>query len=290
MKKLSAALAAAVTRVAEPGGLAYTERQLYYELCRALPSGWHRRLSGLRHLPVAWLHRLPYHLVTPLPPLPYVQFQAALADYRTAQGTPPGLLIQPRTRFFDPKAQEPDLFDYGLPRLLLVQQPAVAAMLLANHLHMDLPCAILPLAAATPLPDALCAMLVRAGEAQVYLLHDATSEGLALIHGLRTALALPDRVRLTVLGLRPRDLLRLHIFAQQGPEQLPPRDAPWFAHLTPAERTWLQAGYYGECEALRPAHLLRSLRRSLTPPRVLAQPTGNSRLTLETTFMSWPTI
>lgn len=290
MKKLSAALAAAVTRVAEPGGLAYTEGQLYYELCRTLSSGWRRRLPGLRHLPVAWLHRLPHHLVTPPPPLPYVQFQAALAHYRTTQGAPPGLLTQPRSLFFDPKAQEPDLFDYGLPRLLLVQQPAVAAMLLANHLHMDLPCAILPLAAATPLPDALCAMLVRAGEAQVYLLHDATTEGLALTHGLRTALALPDRARLTLLGLRPRDLLRLHLFAQLGPEWLPPTDAPWFTRLTPAERTWLQAGYRGEIEAMRPAHLLRSLRRSLMPPRVLAQPAGNDRPTVATGFMSWPTV
>lgn len=290
MNKVSTALATAVMQVAEPGGLAYTERQLYYELCRALSPGWRRRLPGLRRLPIAWLHRLPRQLVTPLPPLTYSQFQAALADYRTTQGPPPGLLTQPRTHFFDPKAQEPDLFDYGLPRLLLVQQPMVAAMLLANYFHMDLPCAILPLAAATPLPDAICAMLVRAGEAQVYLLHDATAEGLALTQSLRTALALPDRVGLTLLGLRPRDAIRLHLFALQGPIPSIDQNIALVKHLTPSERTWLRAGYRSEIEALRPAHLLRALRRSLTPPRVLTQSTGNARPTVETGFMSWPTV
>lgn len=36
MIMLSSVFASSIARVADPGGIVYTERQLYYELCRAL--------------------------------------------------------------------------------------------------------------------------------------------------------------------------------------------------------------------------------------------------------------
>ncbi|MBX5442961.1 MAG: hypothetical protein IRZ32_15715, partial [Solirubrobacteraceae bacterium] len=70
---MDAALAVAVRRLADPPGVLFTERQLYYEVCRVLSPA----------------DRLPRRIAfTPRPPLGYPRFLAALRRH----GPVPALL------------------------------------------------------------------------------------------------------------------------------------------------------------------------------------------------------
>lgn len=281
--------------MAAPCGLSYTRRQLYYEVCRELhlPPGLTTRSAllgaavglvpsvALRHQPrraigLALVNALVFGALrlirmarfTLTPPLAYTAFADQLETYCDRYGTPPGLLLPSGPPPLTLTGDAPDLTDYGLPRLLICQHDEIAHMLLANRFHMETSCAILSLAAATPLPDALREMLLRTPEAHVYLLHDASAAGVALVSRLRTHLQLPAPIPISAVGLRPVHAFRLHLFATRVPACAPePHD--WPAYLTPAERAWLQAGWCAEVAAVRPARLLLALRRillSLVPP------------------------
>lgn len=268
-------------------GVRYTERQLFFELCRTLMplpelARRNRRralllpLLGLAALPHraatarwtalglaaaggAWLARaLPYTLHAPLDG---AQFAAALGRRRAHFGNPPGLLPPAAAPWLADDDTAPDLYAYGLPRLLLCQDAAIARMLLENWLHMELGCAILPLEAHAPLPEPVRAMLTRSRRATVFVLHDAGAAGLELTRGLRGRLGLPPAVVLAPLGLRPLHARQMHLFATRSAPVAPRPLPPW---LTPDERAWLAAGRQAEVAAISPPRLLRTLRRFIT--------------------------
>jgi hypothetical protein len=279
---LMRALAASVAR-AGAFGVAYTEKQLYYELCRTLlplpelarRCGWWSLLLPAIGL-TAWPHRGPLPARTALVTgtvllalayrLPYcrpillapTRFAVVLQRYRARYGDPPGLLGRVEPPTFQLDAVIPDLAAYGLPRLLLCQDAAIAHMLLANNLHMEVGCAILALNEQQPLADPLRAMLANTPNARVFVLHDASRAGIGLFHNLRRQLDLPATARLAPLGLRPLHAQRLHLFARREPPSHQVVTPSW---LAPSERSWLAAGWCAEVAAISPTHLLRALRR-----------------------------
>jgi hypothetical protein len=315
MRDLTKALTRSIEQVAAPGQIHYTRRQLYYEVCRTLhlPPGltnqtasWSLaagllptlallgqprravRLAALHALLVGGLRLLRMAPFTLRPPLAYAHFAELLQVCTDRWGTPPGLLTTTGPPQFRPLGDAPDLTDYGVPRLLLCQDAEIAGMLLANLFHMETSCAVLSLAAATPLPDALRTMLVRTPGASVYLLHDADAPGVALAAQVRARLELPDTIPLTSIGLRPAHALRLHLFATRTPlAVLEQQD--WPTSLTARERAWLQAGWCAEVAAVKPARLLLALRRIVLglvpPPRRLP----DWRHERASGFMTWPT-
>lgn len=308
---LTLALVTSISRVGSAGALRYTERQLYYELCRtlrplpalppqraalALLGGALPALVALRRprragvllgadallvAALALLHRLPF---TRHPPLPYARFAAALATYRERHGAPPGLITATPAPLLPLEGREPDLADYGLPRLLLCQDAAVAQMLRCNWFHLEASCPVLTIAEALPLRAMLAAMLERTAGARVYLLHDASLPGLALIDQL-AELGLPANIRSTALGLRPIHAMRLHLFAATGP---PVPGAAELAGLTARERAWLQSGRHAEVQAIRPLRLLRALRRLLLDPPPPLRRWPDLRRARAVGFMTWP--
>ncbi|MFD5917004.1 hypothetical protein ACFVYP_04410 [Kitasatospora sp. NPDC058201] len=277
---LDGALTLAAERAGAPGGLRYTERQLYYELCRVLQP----LHAGPR--------RIPYTLA---PPVRYGRFAAALATRRDEL---PGLLppldptaaVTPGTR----TAAEGDLYDYGLPRLLVCQSPAIAAMLVANDLHLEAACPIVA-ADGLPLDPRLTAALERAGDAVVHVLHDASPAGLACFERVRAeygsggAVDGPAGVRVRSMGLVPRHATALHLTTGRGPHAyrglLP-------AGLRPEERAWLGGGRTVELAAVGPARLLhtviRQVRGGATGPRRTPL-RSRVRTAREAGFLSWPT-
>ena len=312
MSGLTAALARSVERAGWPGGVQYTERQLYYALCRtlrplprltarqtppALAAGLLPALLALNRPPraaglalagglaVGALHLLPRLPFTLSPPLTDEQFARALHDERARHGPPPGLLPPPAPSTGVTAGREPDLAAYGLPRLLICQGAAVAQMLLANRFHVELSCAVLSLEAATPLPEPVRAMLARTPAARVYLLHDASPAGLTAATTARARLALPPGPRLRAVGLRPAQALRLHLFARRS--DAPPDVATW-PGLAPRERDWLAAGWWAEVEAVPPAQLLRALRRLMPARAPVSRRRARLRPAREAGFMSWP--
>ncbi|MFE7564486.1 hypothetical protein [Kitasatospora sp. NPDC057500] len=273
---LDGALTVAATRAGAPGGLRYTERQLYYELCRVLQP----LHAGPR--------RIPYTLA---PPVRYARFAAALAARREEL---PGLLPPPAPRPDAPRGAagtEPDLYDYGLPRLLVCQSPEITAMLLANDLHLEAACPVVA-AGGLPLDERLVAGLERAGGAVVHVLHDASPSGLTCFEEVRAAYGpgATRNVRVRSMGLVPRHAATLHLTSGRGPHGY---RGPLPAGLRPEERAWLGSGRTIELAAVAPARLLHTVIRRLRG----AGTAGPRRTPLHrrvrtargSGFLSWPT-
>ncbi len=292
------------------GGMRYTRRQLYYEVCRTLlPQSrvfaaasqavaavgssltlalrrphplWIGAMSASLLMSVPPLvRRLPFTLT---PPLTEAAFDDALAAYRARHGNPRGFLPDDVPPYLALDDREPDLYDYGLAYALICQDAAIARMLRANFLHMEMSCAILALEEASPLPDALVAILMRTSAPRILLLHDASPEGLRFAADAATLLDLPHGFRVRALGLTPMHALRRHLFAIRRSE--PPEHLPTSLNLI--ECAWLRAGYRAEVAALRPVTLLRTLHRVVRPAPRRESWFSSLRRWRTTGYMSWP--
>ena len=259
---LAQELPAAVTRAAGPGLTVYTERQLYYEVCR-----------GLR--PFAAEGSLP----SPAPPaVEFESFQAAVSAF----GRSAGLLDETLSRPLPLEGREPDLTHYGISRILLCQDPSIARMLRANGFPMEAGCAVIAHPRPMPLPPPLDDMAALARRAAIFALHDASPEGLRWAGKVSARRFLPRGARFRAVGLRPVHARRLQLPAPRNPspdlDGLPPT-------LAPAERAWLAEGWSAEVAAVPPARLMRALRRIVreTTPRPTPE-LAQSRAG----YMTWP--
>lgn len=281
---LDRAIGAAAARAADPGGLRFTERQLYYETCRVLSPA------------APLLSRIPG---TPPPALRLPSFTRAL-DARGRE-TVPGLLPAPappagRVDRTDPAhlapngPSDPDLYDYGLPRLLLCQDRSIAAMLLANHVHLEAACPVLAAPDALPLDPLLRAALERAEGATVHVLHDASPDGVRLPARVRAALGPVPGVRVSSLGLVPRHAAALRLPSGRGPAPAPAAGADWPAALRPREAAWLARRRFAQVAAVPPARLVRTVLRLTRGPRPPRGSLWGELSGLRTVgFMTWPT-
>jgi hypothetical protein len=256
---LDRALRAAIARAGEPGGLRFTERQLYYELCRVLRP-WHR-------IP-RWA---PF---TVAPPLSYRDYRAALDRHRPV----PGLLApEPARTGVGRHTPEPDLFDYGLPRLLVSEPAGIAHMLRANGLPMESACPVFD-AAELPLDPRVAGMLARAG-GTIYLLHDASAAGLTFPTRLPEHTEVPPEVRVVALGLRPRQAAPLHLTHGRAPVRAAD------VSVSDWEAGWLARGRFVEVAAVAPAVLLRTVHRLVREVRPVRPQWSLQR---EAGFLTWP--
>ncbi|MGI5184566.1 hypothetical protein ACQEVZ_50760 [Dactylosporangium sp. CA-152071] len=261
-RALARALARAAVRAGAPGRIRFTRRQLYYEVCRGV-------------LP---LHRLPRRLRFTLPaPVGYDRFLAALDRH----GPVPGLLDDPASRVAAPGDDVPDLYDYGLPRLLVCQDAAIAGMLLANELHMESACPVFA-ERDLPLDPRLTDALRRTGDAAVFVLHDASAAGYATVDAVREW---AGELRVHPLGLRPVHAAALHLTT--GPRATAvDLDAP--AGLEPWEVRRLRAGHTVEVAAVNPARLLRTVHRLVRGQSRTRRRSARLRQLQAAGFMTWP--
>ncbi|MFD9245912.1 hypothetical protein ACFV0D_29095 [Streptomyces sp. NPDC059556] len=193
------AITAAAARAGAPGGLRFTERQLYYETCRVLSPGSTLLRGRVPGTPAPVL-RLPVFTraleargreTVPglLPPLPGAGARVGPSRTRArsersersepwewsepwASTEPTDLSessepTEPTEPWEAAEGSEPDVYDYGLPRLLLCQDRSIAGMLLANHVHLEAACPVFAAADALPLDPRMLAALRRAVGATV---------------------------------------------------------------------------------------------------------------------------
>ncbi|WP_406447346.1 hypothetical protein OG782_00960 [Streptomyces sp. NBC_00876] len=265
----------AAARAAGPSGIRFTERQLYYETCRVLNPA------------ATLLTRIPR---TPAPALRLSTFMGALEarGRQSVEGLLPGPAAPPPRPVPLPDGPEPDLYAYGLPRLLLCQDRAIARMLLANHVHLEAACPVLTAADALPLDPRLLAALERAEGATVHVLHDASPEGIGLPERIRAALGPVPGVRVASIGLVPRHAAALRLPTGRRPAPAPQPRA-WPPALRPQEITWLERGRFAQVAAVPPPRLVRTvlhLTRGPRPPRT-SMWTGLRELRT-TGFLTWP--
>ncbi|MFF5922462.1 hypothetical protein ACFY8C_29610 [Streptomyces flavochromogenes] len=279
------AITAAAARAGAPGGLRFTERQLYYETCRVLSPG-STLLRG----------RVPG---TPAPVLRLPVFTRALEA--RGRETVPGLLPplpDPAARVEPPLsrepsgssgAYEPDLYDYGLPRLLMCQDRSIAGMLLANHVHLEAACPVFAASDALPLDPRLLAALQRTEGATVYVLHDASPAGIAFPALVRDGLGPVPGVRVVSLGLVPRHAAALRLPTGRGPAPGPAGLAALPAALRPREADWLAEGRFAEVAAVPPDRLVRTVLRLTRGPRPPRDSLWSGLRGLRGSgFMTWP--
>lgn len=254
----------AAEHAAAPNDIRFTERQLYYEVCRLLSP----------------VHRVPRRFAFTLAaPVSYPVFRSALDHH----GAVPGLLPlgPPLATRAGRHTTEPDLFDYGLPRLLVCESDGIAQMLRANGLPMESACPVLS-ATELPLDPGVAGMLARV-EGTIYLLHDASADGLTFPARLAGLTDIPEGVRVVALGLRPRQAGALHVTHRHGPAP-----AAVATDVDRWERAWLRHGRFVELEAVRPASLLRTVHRLVREVRAPRTTLTALRRARTAGFMTWP--
>lgn len=255
----------------EQAGARYTETQLFYAVCYTV-------LAPLRTA----LGKLRMALTLP-PPLSQTAVMGGLRHWIEQHGAPTGLLpANPAPSSTATPHPPTELDHYGLPQVLVCQDAAVAAMLRANAVDLELACPVFTVAD-WPLPEAIIAALRRAERPRILVLHNASANGLALAS--RCIATAPLAIPLQPIGLRPRHAKALRLCARR---QSPPATLNELA-LAGNELRWLQRGWQAELAAVYPIKLVRALRAI-----VYAAPTPVSwrerwRFFVNSGFMSWPT-
>lgn len=312
------ALHTTIKRLANYPPLRYTERQLYYEWCRALvlfpippvqvgpgllggglvlagAARWSQSqllggvaLGALMACGGALLQTRPH--TRPVRPA-YDRFQELLEQYRARHVEIAELLPAAPAPLATYQPPEPDLLDYGLDRVILCQSPDITHMLLANRFYLELKCAIFDWQ--TTLPAPIYAMLERTDDARILLLHDASPTGIQMAARLQCSLVRPANASIVDIGLRPVHAQRLHLLAHRHTEPTQPSDqlVELPTYLKAAERHWLRQGWAAELAAIPPIALLRKLRRIVART---ARPAGFQLASLDPRrdrdigFMTWP--
>lgn len=197
------------------------------------------------------------------------QFQDWLLRWQQINGAVVKMLPPPRNQLA-PTTVSSDVSAYSFDRVVVCDSAAIAQLLINNNFHFENNCAVLSI---TGYPQSIFAtvmeMLRRNPDLQVYALHDASPQGVSLVHQLGTD---PDWFQnssavIFDLGLSPRQILASRnivvrsstessLAAQQLPEAV--RQG-----LSQAELQWLDSGNFVELESFTPERIIRVLNQGI---------------------------
>jgi hypothetical protein len=171
-----------------------------------------------------------------------------------------------------------DVTDYSFDRLVVCNSPEIAQMLIANNFHFENNCAILSIDGyPAAVFDTVLQMLRRNPDLMVYAFHDASPDGVSLVHQLRTNSTwfVESTVTVVDLGLLPRQVLAnsRNLFIHRTPTSATAATelAPAIRQdFTAAELAWLDAGNYVELESFTPQRLIQILNRGIASSQELA--------------------
>lgn len=163
-----------------------------------------------------------------------------------------------------------EISSYSFDRVVICEKDAIAQLLIANNFHFENNCAVL---SANGYPQGIfstvLAMLRRNSELKVYLLHDASPQGINLVRTIRTSSDWfgNQTVPIVDVGLLPRQFLsrfkvdvRISEANAVFAKQLPPIV---LQTLTDKEVRWLQAGKFVELESFTPSKIVNILHKGI---------------------------
>ncbi len=208
------------------------------------------------------------------------QMQDWLNTWARSNGTIVKLLPVPETALastVDRSVPNSDVTDYSFDRLVVCNSDEIAQMLIANNFHFENNCAILSINGyPASVFDTVLQMLRRNPGLMVYAFHDASPEGVKLVHKLRTSPTWFQESSATIidLGLLPRQVLansrNLFIHRTNSSGAAATRlKIEIRQNLTAAELAWLEAGNYVEIESFTPQQLIQILNRGIANSREL---------------------
>jgi hypothetical protein len=145
------------------------------------------------------------------PPPDKADFHRILNKWRRQKGNPDKLLEGPTLHEPPPEWQEPDIYDYGVERLVIVQRDLLVDLLVKNGFHVEQRALIV---AETGYPQYLVPLAVKAltdnPQLPVFCLHDATDEGVEMAARLgQSSMLAADQHPQIDLGLFPQDVPRI---------------------------------------------------------------------------------
>lgn len=183
---------------------------------------------------------------------------------------PIGKMLPPGNEENASVAVSPEVTAYSFDRVVVCDSDSIAQMLIANNFHFENNCAVLSIAGyPQSIFSTVLDMLRRNQSLKVYALHDATPEGVSLLHRLGES---PDwfansNVAIYDLGLLPRHVLKSKNISLRNSkesalacQQLP---EPVRQSLAKDELEWLEAGNFVELEFFTPERLLQVLTHGI---------------------------
>ncbi len=221
-----------------------TARQLYFEYCRRLGSKGPLTpaITAVSALGVAtglWLSGYDtiavfcgffavvglviclYRLFSP--PMKFLDFERVIDRYREG-GTRERLsqvLEKPTLHNPPPDWQEPDIYRYGVERVLLVQHDILVDLFVLNGLHAEQRTLII---SETGYPEYIqprvTEVLKDNPKIPVFMLHDATDRGIGMKRRLRKLSWLPASEKRIDLGIQPKDVRKMKRFRFLRPQRL----------------------------------------------------------------------
>ena len=165
------------------------------------------------------------------------KFRQLLSKWQQKHGRLERLVTEPQMHEPPPEWTEPDIYDYGVERLLIVQHDLLVDLLVKNGVHAEQRALIL---AESGYPYYLFPLAVKAlrenPELPIYLLHDATTAGGDLASRLQDIEYLECEGHPQIdLGLFPENVKRINklkVLRPQKSDYQIPVDALPFATLS----------------------------------------------------------
>ena len=186
-----------------------------------------------------------------------------------ANGSIEKMLPSPSTEN-QPTNLNSEITAYSFDRAIVCDSSEIAQFLIANNFHFENNCAVLSI---TGYPQNIFStvmeMLHRNPNLKVYAIHDASPQGVSLVHQLRTNADwfANSSAMISDLGLSPRQVLKSRsLFIRNSPDskqraaRLPQSVKQ---ELSPDELEWLEKGNFVELESLMPRRLLHILTRGI---------------------------
>ncbi len=164
-----------------------------------------------------------------------------------------------------------DLTNYSFDRAVICDSAAIAQMLIANNFHFENNCAILSINRyPQSIFETVLEMLKRNSNLKVYALHDASPQGITLVHNLRTQPQWFQNTEIMIydLGLTPRQILASKNISisnsATSANEAKQLSVEIRQSLEKSELDWLEAGNFVELESFSPQRILQVLSQGIS--------------------------